>query len=147
MAPTADWDREDLARSVTRQMYCVRMKLHPQVKRRGTPVAVPDTEEVAEAHDNTTETTAEDHVIIENTEFCDGLDVYSRLRREDEEITCSRPSSPAESILEIDSPPTSPFISPLDIQEPASPKLPTGLVCSSLVRMDERQAQDEILEF
>ncbi|KAG9126996.1 hypothetical protein FRC07_001076 [Ceratobasidium sp. 392] len=148
IAPTVDWDREDLVRSVTRQMYCARMKLLPQVKRQGTPVAVPGTEEVvAEAHDNTPEATTEDHALIENTEFCDGLDVNGRFCRNDREMNSSRPSSPAESILEMDSPPTSPSIPPFNIQEPVDTKLLTRSVCSSFNRVNETQALDDILEF
>ncbi|KAG8704728.1 hypothetical protein FRC08_002070 [Ceratobasidium sp. 394] len=142
-------DRDDLARSLTRRMYCVRMKLLPRAKRQGTPVALPDAEEIAETYDSAPETTAEEHAFIESTEFCDSLDADNRSREDDTEIASSplRISSPAESILEMDSPPTSPLSSPFNTQEPMDTELLTGSACSCLDRVEQGQAQDEILEF
>ncbi|KAG9103773.1 hypothetical protein FRC06_008091 [Ceratobasidium sp. 370] len=145
IADATDWDRDDLARSVTRRMYCVRMKLLPQAKLQGAPVAMPGTEEIAEAHDSTPETTVEDLIFIGTTGFCDSLDADNRSREADAEIAHSPLSSPAESILEIDSPPTSP--PPFNSQEPMDTKLLTEPVHSSMGRLGGRQAQDEILEF
>jgi hypothetical protein len=103
-----------------------------------------DTEEVVETHETTPKTAPEDGM-IGSTEFCD-ISSVDGLDEDAMEPASNRVTSPAKSILEMDSPPTSPHLLPTNIQEVANVK--PGIE-SEYPGLDEgeNRIRHEILDF
>ncbi|KAF8606064.1 hypothetical protein BDV93DRAFT_605057 [Ceratobasidium sp. AG-I] len=113
-AANIHWTSEDVARNLTQRMYSTRMKIEPQEEQKRGKAHSSDIGEDLGIHEDLPETTVEEP--IEEDYFGEDPIVGYGSDEDYRMADNSSLSSPAPSILDMDSPPTSPSWNPIDLK-------------------------------